>query len=165
MRKLNFYDINPVRPVTEDDFKALAKIVGRDLPNSYKEFYTRSNGGRAEENTIYDDNGMIVFSVNDYYSLIQNIETFNNVDNVFVGIQMKASLDPDLLDDPLFIPLGCDGTSNELYLDFNHKEPIVCVCLYDEPDEEAGTWYTRFQIAENLEEFVNSLEKDRGEDE
>lgn len=165
MRRLTYDECNPIRPVIDDDFKALSEIIGRELPNSVKDFYTNSNGGWAEESMIYDDEGIEIFGVSSYYRLIHNIEADNSVYNVFVRIQMKSSDDMKALDDKLWIPIGCDGASNELYLDFNYQEPTVCICFYDLPDEEAGTPYTHFEIAENLEEFVNSLEKDRGDDE
>lgn len=156
MRKIKFISRYNKRPVLEDDFVKLEKTIEKKLPDSYIEFYKFSNGGAPEENTIYDEDEE-VFNISFLYPLLAKESESSISENVLFMIKRNV------LGDKLYIPFGEDGSGNILYLDFNFKEPTVCACFFDEPDEEAELPYTHIDIADNLFEFLEMLEEYREE--
>lgn len=115
------------------------------LPNQYREFLIKSNGGYPHAST---------FKISD--------EDGESVVNKFYGIgDMKGNLDRvfEILDGELpegFISIGDDPAGNEICIGINEKYyGKIYLWIHDmESDEELSNM---FLLAESSNEFFNSL--------
>lgn len=82
-----------------------------------------------------------LFSVDWFYSLANPA-----IENVRVAFAMWSSLLGEKT-----LPLGADGGGNQIYLQLSEAESSVWLYLHDEGGK-------RVKIANNLEDFIDSLE-------
>lgn len=127
---------------SSEAFDNLSKYFGHRIPDGYREFLRIADGGHPEIGSYsLQDGGELEFDVDWFYSLGNyEIETIESV---------IAGWGPTLGEGAL--PIGRDGSGNQIYLNFSDHPPSVYLYLHD----GLGS---REKIASSFESFIDKLQ-------
>jgi len=152
---ISFNKINS--PTNKDEIRKLEKKWRITLPEVYKKFLLQNNGGRVGEEVFPIQNNpsgdrAIIHS---FFGL--------NLDNVYdLDSKLRVYKAGQRIPDN-FIPIACDVGGNLVCISFKGEDEGK-VYFWDHEDEymegEKVGYKNVYLVADNLEEFINSLRKD-----
>ncbi|UXP33872.1 SMI1/KNR4 family protein [Reichenbachiella agarivorans] len=131
--------------ISENQLVDLENQLGKPLPNDYKSFLLKNNGGRPEPNFFRTLSGDYETDIQFFYGITKGIYSIQ--DNLF---QLKSRLPKGK------VAIANDSGGNYILLDINTNQ----IFFFDHEIEEV------FFVSESFTDFVNSLfNVDQGESE
>ncbi len=108
------------QPATEDDLAAIERGFGRPLPEDYKEFLRRHNGGSPRVSVFYPSGSpKELWGVNDFYT------TGRGVGSVLFELAEYGLA-------PQYLPIARDAGDSQIVLNYEGDQTRVGLCIYDE---------------------------------
>ncbi|MCV6630146.1 MAG: SMI1/KNR4 family protein [Flavobacteriaceae bacterium] len=122
--------------ISENQLIVLEKEIGKSLPNDYKSFLLKNNGGRPNPNNFRTLNGDYETTIHFFCGITQGV--YSILDNL---ILLKSRLSKSML------PIANDNGRNFVLLNTNTSQ----IFFFDHETEEI------FLVSESFTDFVNSL--------
>jgi hypothetical protein len=134
-------DRNPPSDAIIDEFQSHFGIA---LPHDYVQFLKHTNGGYSRPNLFLPKNDTRgeIWALDHFYHLEADREDLD-------GLWTTTRDWSDALQRRV-VPIGCDGTGNQVVLLYNQLPPSVAICIHDEE-------MALLPVADSFGEFIDML--------
>jgi len=150
-------EIEANKQINIKDIEALEESYGLSLPEDYKQFLLKYNGGEPDKYLFKDKNlGSLVLNVLYGINIEDSYDELHNVIKVYKD-RIPSS----------FIPIGDDSGGNQFVIGIKGKFKDK-IYLWDHNTELEHNKFTEntlpgnmYKLADNFTEFINALEEDK----
>lgn len=132
-----------------DDIKRFEKNFNILLPDEYKSFLLKNNGGKPSKRRFRTSDGTITSSIMLFLPISEEIES--NLNNFFTKYNLGKIVPTN------FLPIGIDPADSLICLEMGGKEKVYfCDMDYFEEDDELKEEYISV-VADNFTMFLDNL--------
>ena len=156
IQNMDLYDSG--QKLTKDIIKRFENILGLSLPDDYKEFMMKTNGGTPEEDLAYGFIDVVTNKTND--SDLRELFVFyedeenDNFDDI---MRIYKSMVNEKLIPPFFFPIGDDSGGDPLCMNLSQEEyGSIWFCDHELENSETG-FLAASKIANSFTEFLDLL--------
>lgn len=139
----------------ESQLKELETLIGKRLPEDFKEMYRLNNGMDSSQNMASYFYGMDFFPID---RIINELKREINLDDTIKLKKSSKEIDTSNIHNPNWLRFGFDGAHTSLFLDFSpSKFGKVGQVIFIDEEYQVGILVAN-SIAELLKNFANDCE-------
>lgn len=145
---MNFEDSNRFGRLVMDDLLEFEAVNDFRLPEDYRDFLIKHNGGRPTPNKV----SKVDTDVHWLYSMCEEPAWAS----FFYALDVYQNRIPSW-----YIPIGYDSGGNVFITSlFEENKGVIALWMHEREHPTDGTEYYKncIKLADNFEEFINSLE-------
>lgn len=150
---MNFNFVYTFSPITEKEIEAFEAKFSVKIPECYKQFLLRYNGGEPEKKRFETVDKKVISHVMLFLPISKDTES--NLENFYKKYCLNNIIPPH------FIPIGIDARENPICLSTERPEVYFCNMTYFEQDGNVLTEENIKLVSDNFSSFLNSLYEPR----